>query len=71
MNLSSEKVSLTEQIRCAERELGKRQKLYPKWVREGRLNSLQADRELAAMSAVVQTLQSLREPDLPVTNTHS
>jgi hypothetical protein len=62
--MSDRTVSLGEQIRCAERELEKRRRLYPRWVREGKLNELKAEQEIEAMAAVVRTLESLRAPEL-------
>jgi hypothetical protein len=52
-------VPITEQIRCAKRELAMRERVYPKWVETGRMKREEADRELAAMQAIVATLQGL------------
>jgi len=57
-------VSLGEQFDCAVRELDKRQRLYPRWVKEGKLNELKAQREIDAMEAIVRTLDKLRQPEL-------
>jgi len=55
-------IPLEEQVRCAERELEKRKNFYPKWVSEGRMNQLKADREIAAMTAIVETLKNVKQP---------
>jgi replicative DNA helicase len=55
-------IPIEELIRCAEREVGKRKKFYPKWVGEGRMNPLMAEREIASMEAIVQTLKSVKQP---------
>jgi hypothetical protein len=39
-------------IRCVERELGMREKVYPRWVAQGKLTEALAARELAMMGAV-------------------
>jgi len=56
--------TLKEQIECVERELEKRRRLYPRWIREGKLNELKATREIESMTAVLGTLNTLRQPDL-------
>jgi hypothetical protein len=58
-------ISLKEQIECAERELEKRRRLYPRWIKAGDLNELKAEREIAGMEAIIRTLESLVQPDLP------
>jgi len=60
--------TLKEQIECVERELEKRRRLYPRWIREGKLNELKATREIESMNAVLGTLNTLRQPDLIVNN---
>jgi hypothetical protein len=61
------KIPLAEQIKCVERELALRRSAYPKWVAIQRMTQTTADRELAAMAAVLETLKALkveREPSL-------
>lgn len=52
-------ISLQNQLACAQRELAKRQRCYPKWVREGKLKQPIADYEISAMSAIVASLEKL------------
>ena len=52
-------VSLTEQITCVRREIGFRERVYARRVAEGKMKQDQADRELAAMQAVLETLRKL------------
>ena len=52
-------ITIEEQIACIERELGMRVKLYPRWVKSGKLTQAAADEELARMRAVLLTLQRL------------
>lgn len=55
-------IPLAEQVACAERELQKRKKFYPKWVVERGMNPLKAEREIAAMEAIVDTLKHVKQP---------
>ena len=52
-------VPLEAQIAAAERELKYRIKLYPRWVASGKLDHKESAHELAAMRAIVQTLQQV------------
>jgi hypothetical protein len=54
------KVSLADQIASVQREIAMRERVYPKWVSAGRMKQVAADRELAAMRAVLATLEALR-----------
>lgn len=57
----SSDVSIADQVKCAKRELGKRRVFYPQWVASGRLRAVEADKELAAMAAIVETLTELEK----------
>lgn len=52
-------VSLADQLKCAKRELALRRSAYPKWVTAKRINPLKAENEIAAMAAIVATLEQL------------
>lgn len=52
-------VSLSDQIKCAKRELRLRERVYPNWVRKGRMTRETADHELAGMQAIVASLEAL------------
>jgi hypothetical protein len=52
-------VSLEAQLACAPRALAVRRATYPVRVARGELNHPQAARALAAMAALVQTLERL------------
>ena len=58
--------TLAEQITEVKRELHMRERVYPKWVTDGRLPQADSDRRLERMRAVLQTLTGLKadEPDL-------
>lgn len=51
--------TLQEQIACVEREIAMRVRVYPHWVRGGRLKQDKADREIETMRAVLATLCGL------------
>lgn len=53
-------VSLEKQLACAKRELALRVRMYPTWVRAKRLNPLKAEDEIAAMRAIIKTLEGLQ-----------
>ncbi len=54
-------IPISAQIACVERELGYRERCYPRWVQEGRMKQDKADAELAAMRAVLATLKAVAE----------
>lgn len=56
--------TIDEQIACVRRELAMRQKAYPKWVASQRMKQAEADRELARMQAVHDTLMLIKEGKL-------
>lgn len=49
-------VPIERQIGCVARELAMRKRVYPAWIRGGRLKQVKADDEIAAMEAVLDTL---------------
>lgn len=51
--------TLQEQIRCVERELALRKRVYPRFVLTGKMSAPKADQELACMEAVLRTMRSL------------
>lgn len=54
-----DKPTYTEQLECAQRELRRRTMNLPNLVRNGKLTKDYADKEIAAMTAIVETLQKL------------
>ena len=51
-----------DKLRCAERELRLRRRNYPIWVKTGRMQQVQADREIELMAAIVEDLRKLVRP---------
>lgn len=56
-------VSLADQRACAKREVAMRERVYARRVAAGSMTQTLADRELAAMRAIVETLEKLAEAD--------
>ena len=52
--------TLDEQIACADREVGLRLRVYPTWVRQGRLKQHKADREIETMRAIAASLRQMQ-----------
>lgn len=52
-------IPLADQLAEVRREIGMRRKAYPRWVSLGRMKQEQADRGIAAMEAVRDTLAGL------------
>jgi len=52
-------------LRCLRRELKMREKAYPRWVAEGRMQAAQAGYELDTMRQVVEDYAKLAEEKEP------
>ena len=57
-------LDIYEQIKCVERELAMRRRLYPRWVMAEKIGAHEADHELRCMEAVLKTLEGLAAPPL-------
>ena len=53
-------ISLEEMISCVEREIGMRERVYPRWVEQKKLLQATADLELARMRAVRDVLVGVK-----------
>ena len=53
-------VSLDRQIACVTRELAMCRRVYPAWIKAKRMTQAAADTEIAAMEAVLATLQRVQ-----------
>lgn len=56
----SKAVPLSDQIASVEREIAMRERVYPRFVADGKMPAAKADRELRAMRAVLDTLHGVR-----------
>lgn len=52
-------IDLSQQLKCVEREIEMRNRVYPRWVASKKLTQAKADQEIAAMQAVAKTLRSV------------
>lgn len=52
-------IPIDRQIKCIEREIAFRKRVYPKWVVGGRMTQTKADEEIGVMLAVLETLEAL------------
>jgi hypothetical protein len=57
-------ISIPDQIKAAKRELAMRKNVYPKWVASGRMKQATADHEIAAMTAIIATLEGVVQSKL-------
>lgn len=57
--MNDQTIPLADQLAAVQREVGMRRKAYPRWVSLGRMTQQQADRSLAVMEAVRDTLAGL------------
>lgn len=58
-------ISLIEQITAVRREIGYRERVYPRWVEANKVKPDKAAHELAAMKAVLSTLLDLHDRQNP------
>jgi hypothetical protein len=61
--------TLDEQIKCVERELSRRETIYPNWVRCGEMRQVKAMHEIECMRDTLATLKQVKErehPELPI-----
>lgn len=53
-------VPLDRQIACVRREVQTRNRFYPRWIAMGKMTQDEADRQIEAMAAVLETLEGLQ-----------
>jgi len=60
-------IPLSDQLKCVRREIAFRERVYARRVADRKMTQAQADREIATMKAVAETLAPLaRAEDLPL-----
>lgn len=57
-------ISIRDQIKCVEREVGIRKAIYPRQVISGKMTTGQKDREIELMQAVLATLRMVERTHL-------
>jgi hypothetical protein len=56
-------ITTADKLACAERELKMRQRVYPRWVEQGKLSLGKSEHELACMAAIVADYTKLIEKE--------
>jgi hypothetical protein len=56
--------TITELAQCARREVAQRKRVYPRWVRDGKMDLDEARRQIAMMEAITDLLESQQQPKL-------
>lgn len=52
--------TIDEQIKCVQREIAMRERVYPAWVASGKMRQIKADHELDCMRSVLETLDGVQ-----------
>lgn len=50
-------VTTAQKIRCLEREIAMRKRVYPRWVSDGKMKQATADEEIRVMEAIREDLR--------------
>lgn len=53
--------TIEQQITCIDREIGMRQRVYPRWVAQKKMSQEASDREIATMTDVLTTLRRVKQ----------
>lgn len=53
-------ITITDMIACVEREIGMRERVYPRWVEQKKMLQTTANQELARMRAVLDLLLEVK-----------
>lgn len=56
-------VSIEDQIKCVEREIKMRARVYPRFIASGKMTPQGAEKEIENMKAVLETLKKFEKPD--------
>lgn len=54
-------ITIDQMIACAKREIGMRHRVYPGWVERKKMRQAEADHQIAAMEAIVVTLEEVKK----------
>lgn len=60
----AEKFTAADKLRCAERELRQRRRVYPRLIQSGRMTEAEAARETACMEAIAADYREQATPAL-------
>ncbi len=56
-----DRAPIDAQVRCVEREIEQRKRVYPRLVANGRMSQKKADYEIAMMTQVLRTMKALND----------
>lgn len=56
-------ITIDDMIKCVEREIGMRMRVYPRWIEQHKMSIEKADLEIRTMQEVLDRLKKLREQD--------
>jgi hypothetical protein len=56
--MAEQEHSVEEMLKCAKRELGMREHVYPRWVDQGKMTSDKMKREISLMKGIVAFLET-------------
>jgi hypothetical protein len=62
-------ITIDDKLQCVVRELGYRNRVYPRMVEQKKMSQTQANYELRVMESIVEDYRrsaQLREPELPI-----
>jgi hypothetical protein len=62
-------ITIDDKLQCVVRELGYRNRVYPRMVEQKKMSRTQADYELRVMESIVEDYRrsaQVREPELPI-----
>lgn len=62
--MSKKAVTFDNQIEEVKREIAVRERVYAKWIDNGTMRHEVADKQMAALCAVLHTLEELRESEM-------
>jgi signal recognition particle subunit SEC65 len=57
--------NIYEMLRCAEREVKMRKRVYPRWTEQGRMSVVEAAHEIHVMEQIAEHLRELVEAEQP------
>lgn len=58
------RISITAKVACLRREIAMRKRVYPKWVDQGRMHQVDAEREIAVIQAILDDYTAVHQPGL-------
>jgi hypothetical protein len=59
----TEILTTTDKLKCAERELAMRKRVYPRWVELNRISAGKSAHEIACMESIVEDYRALVQKD--------